>query len=480
VTKPFLTGKATACATRCEQRKEQAFVLPFVRLVWLACFGAAALPACSQGKISKGNSTDTDASTAVGDTSASVPDAPTGTQGGRWSDLDGQAAPAHASPAPENSGTITRGGTLTFTNIGAPGYWGRRIEADPGDARCDIQAETFTYAWGGSEFCCRTTHTITSDRLTPFNEQMTMVLEGPLKVKQFAVYQPLEEAGPWGLRSYWDRESSAPFNMHFVGPGDTTRFDGVLGNNCAFHAMQAQPFSCGTGSVPYCPGSALDYDGWVGSKLFVLLAAMPYTDDPELLPLSCIAEGEDEREQDAPWIGLGASELVRDGWAGYHPCHCFANTDGALGDGCGQINVFEVISEASGAQWGNRDLISTGIRSYQVGSLGGSTCGIQGCSVDLFAADADLVDANHVTAMNRGAVIDADNRASAEGPMWRRALDDRYYLVLLDEATRSVQVAVIHPSNVPAALASLLPALPNELSRSFVDSLVQLRLPEGA
>jgi hypothetical protein len=54
-----------------------------------------------------------------------------------------------------------------------------------------------------------------------------------------------------------------------------------------------------------------------------------------------------------------------------------------------------------------------------------------------------------------------------------------FYLILLDEATRTVQVAVIHPDNVPDALTSLLPALPTELSRPFIDGLVQLRLPEG-
>ncbi|MBN2526674.1 MAG: DUF2403 domain-containing protein [Deltaproteobacteria bacterium] len=463
--------------------KTHILFLPIDRLWWVVFFGigwlVAVLPACSENDHAKDSLSDTGSSTADDDTGSTVPDVPTGTQGGNWSDLDGRAAPTHTSPAAENSGTVTLGGTITFTNIGAPGYWGRRIEAEPGDDRCDVQSETLNYSWGGSEFCCRTTHNVTSDRLTPFNEQLAMVIEGPLKVKQFAVYQPLEEGGSWGLRSYWDRDSTDPFNIHFVGPGDTTDFDGILGNNCAFHAMQEKPFSCGPDSVPYCPGSGLDYEGWAGSKLFLLLAAMPYTQDPELLPKSCIADGEDEREQDAPWIGLGASELIRDGWAGYHPCHCFANTNGALGDGCGQINVFEVIAETSGAEWGNRDVISTGIRSYQVGSLGGSTCGIQGCSVDLFADDADLVDANHVTAMTTGAVIDADNRAMAEGPMWRRALDDRYYLILLDEATRTVQVAVIHPDNVPDELTSLLPALPNELSRPFVDGLVQLRLPKG-
>ena len=404
---------------------------------------------------------------------------PAGTDGGFWTDLDGRAAPPHRTPQPTNAGPVTRGGTLTFTNIGASGYWGRRIEAEPGDPRCDVQAETINYPWGGAEFCCRTRHLVTSDRLTPFSEQVSLVLDGPLRVKQLAVYQPLGDVGGgWGLRSYWEHQTpDEPFNLHFVGPGDATGFDGELGNNCSFYAMQPRAFACGPGSEPYCPGSALDYDGWSGSKLFVLLASMPYADDPSMRPLSCIAEDEDEREQDSPWIGLGASELNRDGWAGYHPCHCFANTDGGLGDGCGQINVFEVIAEASGVQWGNRDVISSGIRSYQVGSLGGATCGIQGCGVEQFPDDADLLDANHLTAMSHGSVIDADHRESAEGPVWRRALDDRYYLFLLDEDTRSVQLAVLHPSALPEALSALLPALPNEVPRSLIEQLVGLRLP---
>ena len=136
-----------------------------------------------------------------------------------------------------------------------------------------------------------------------------------------------------------------------------------------------------------------------------------------------------------------------------------------------------MVAESSGPQWGNRDVISTGIRSYQVGSLGGCTCGIQGCGVEHFPADADLLDANHLTALEHGAVIDADDRASAIGPMWRRSLDDRYYLFLLDEATRTVQVAVLHPGAVPPALTSLLPTIPNEISRALVDAFVGLRLP---
>jgi len=413
----------------------------------------------------------------TGESSGGVPtgDPETGT----WSDLGNTHAPPHDPPVPTNTGPVTRGGTLTFTNIGATGYWGRRIEAQPGDPRCDVQSETIDFGWG-SEFCCRTRHEVTSNQLTPFNEQLTMVLDGPLRVKQFAVYQPLSgNGGPWAIRSFWDRRTpEQPYNFRFSGPNEETVFRGDLGNSCTFFAMQQKAFPCGPGSDPYCPGSDLDYYGWPGSKLVVLLASMPYADDPTMKPLSCNAPGQDERQQDSPWIGISPSELNRDGWSGYHPCHCFNNTDnGQLGDGCGQINVFEVIAEASGPRWGNRDVISTGIRSYQVGSLGGVTCGIESCGIEKFPGDADLLDVNSLTAMNAGAVIDADNRAMKEGPAWRRAQDDRYYLFLLDEMSRAVQVAVIHPAQLPPAAKAIVPALPNTVPRAVIDGFLNLRLP---
>ncbi|WP_395848743.1 cell wall protein YJL171C/Tos1 domain-containing protein [Cystobacter fuscus] len=390
------------------------------------------------------------------------------------------AVPTHEPPTPSNTGPATRGGTMTFTNIGATGYWGRRIEASEGDPRCDVEARWISYPWGGKEYCCRTKHQVTTNRLSPYNEQMTLVLEGPLRVKQFAVYQPVAEpTGKWAIKSFWDRRAPTTFhNLHISGPGDKTPFTGDLGNNCAFYAMQDHKFPCGPGSNPYCPGSALDYDGWPGSKLVVLLASMPYADDPTLKPLSCIKPGEDERQQDAPWIGFSPSELNRDGWSGYHPCHCFANTNGAVGDGCGQINVFEVVAESSGSKWGNRDIISTGLRSFQVGSLGGSVCGIAGCGIGQFDPGSDLLDARALKAMAQGAVIDADNRASAYAPVWRRPLDDRYFAILLDEQSRVVQVMILHPGNLPGAARALLPALPNEVSRAAIDGLVGLRVPQ--
>lgn len=67
--------------------------------------------------------------------------------------------------------------------------------------------------------------------------------------------------------------------------------------------------------------------------------------------------------------------------------------------------------------------------------------------------------------------------ASDGCPVWKRPVGDRYFVVLLDEATRKIQVAIIHPGNVPSALAPLLPALPSSVARTTVESLVNLRLP---
>jgi hypothetical protein len=167
---------------------------------------------------------------------------------------------------------------------------------------------------------------------------------------------------------------------------------------------------------------------------------------------------------------------MRDGWGKYHPCHCYANTNAGVGDGCGEINVFEVISEKEGTQYGNRDLISTGLRSYQFGSLGGSVCGADTCKASDFAADSDLVDACAKKSVSGGAVVVAD-QGGGGCPVWQRPKDDRYFLALLDEKTRSVQIAIVHPSRIPSALAPLLPGLSSKLPRSLVDALAELRLP---
>ncbi|AGP34555.1 DUF2403 domain-containing lipoprotein [Sorangium cellulosum] len=378
----------------------------------------------------------------------------------------------------ESVGPVTRGGTMTFQNIGAPGYWGRRIEAEPGDPRCDVESATLSFSWG-DEFCCRTRHEVTSASLSPFNEQMTLILRGPLRVKQLAVYQPRGAGDRWVRRSFWDRRApQALADLKLTGPDGAGAFTGDLGNACHWYAMRDAPFPCGPGSDPYCPagGPDVNYHGWEGSKLVVLLASMPYADDPSLAQLSC-ADGPSDGWTDAPWVGFSASELMRDGWGKYHPCHCYANTDPGVGDGCGEINVFETVSEAEGLEYGNRDILSTGLRSYQVGHLGGSVCGKQRCDVASFPDTADLLDACGQAALDAGAVLDAEDPGGG-CPVWRRPLDDRFFFILLDEPKRTVQVGVVHPAAIPASASEIFPGLPEEVSQASMDRLAALRLPE--
>jgi hypothetical protein len=69
--------------------------------------------------------------------------------------------------------------------------------------------------------------------------------------------------------------------------------------------------------------------------------------------------------------------------------------------------------------------------------VGDVTSGIEGCGIEQFPAKAELLDANSLAAMTRGAQLDADHRQMTEGPVWRRSLDDRYYVFLLTAATIS-------------------------------------------
>ena len=56
-------------------------------------------------------------------------------------------------------------------------------------------------------------------------------------------------------------------------------------------------------------------------------------------------------------------------------------------------------------------------------------------------------------------------------------MGDRYFMILLDEQRRTIQVAIIHPENVPPAASELLPEFPTAIERGTVDDLVDLRLP---
>jgi hypothetical protein len=98
------------------------------------------------------------------------------------------------------------------------------------------------------------------------------------------------------------------------------------------------------------------------------------------------------------------------------------------------------------------------------------------CDRNAFGADVEVVDACAKTAYAKGPVLVAGG--TTDGcPVWRRPEGARYFFILLDESTRTIQVGVIHPANVPAAASGLLPELPGSVSRTTIDAMVTMRLP---
>ncbi len=379
----------------------------------------------------------------------------------------GAGSPGDAlGPYPVDPSTVTQGGTITFTNIGAPGWWPRRLDRDWGDPDCDYRDDTDT--WGGH--CCMTRHTTTSETLSPFDQEMTLILKA-IDVRQLAVYQPVDSTSQsaWQRVSSWDRRNGAAQNLWFTQSGaGSVDFPGDLtSDDCVWYLMREPVFECATADY-YCPDDpGINHQGWSGSKLVVFLASMTFDD------AGVLACGSTEAGHPGPWVAFVASELIRDGgrkWNGL--CNCYSAT-GSVGDGCGEINVFEVVMDDN--EYSNRDFISTGVRSFQEGHVGGSVCGA-GCDPNAYAADVEVLDACAGQAYATGPVVEAGG--SSDGcPVWRRPVGDRYFMILLDEQRRTIQVAIIHPENVPAAAAELLPEFPATVGRNSIDGLVDLRLP---
>jgi hypothetical protein len=59
----------------------------------------------------------------------------------------------------------------------------------------------------------------------------------------------------------------------------------------------------------------------------------------------------------------------------------------------------------------------------------------------------------------------------------RPALGFRYFVILLDVSARTVQLAIVHPSQIPATIDALLPNLPGAVGAQTIDQLRGLRLP---
>jgi hypothetical protein len=397
---------------------------------------------------------------AGGDGNFPLVDAPAGADAGA-------AATGALGAFPFVASQITRGGTITFTNIGAAGWWPRRLDRPAGDPACDYKDGTDT--WGAH--CCQTRHDTTSTTLSPFDEEMTLIVKA-IDIKQLAVYQPesATSAAAWRRVSAWDSRTQQADNLWFTqsGAGGATFPGDLTHDDCVGYLMQAPTFSCGDGRDYYCPNDpGVLHQGWRGSKLVVFLGSMTFADSGVA---ACSGGG---AGAPGPWVAFVASELVRDGgrkWNGL--CNCYSKT-GTVGDGCGEINVFEVVLDNN--SYSNREFASTGVRSFQAGSVGGSVCGAT-CDRNAFPADVEVVDACSKTAYAKGPEVIAGG--AADGcPVWRRPDGDRYFLIALDETTREIQVAVLHPAKLPVTIAALLPDLPASAARADIQAVLDLRLP---
>lgn len=366
-------------------------------------------------------------------------------------------------PAPFEDGELdppSHGGTITFQDIGAPGWYPSR--RDPVIGPCDVV---------DTDACCLAHHDIAGDALTPWDDDLILTLRGPLLAKQIAVYQP-SNAQDWSLVSAWD--ARAPMDAQgiaFRGNGtESAGFDGAIGTECLVDVSTDAVFDCGPGSSPFCPADAEPrHYGWTGSKLIVLLATMPHAETGVGQPCS---DGTDGNWYDAPWLGLSLGELVRAG--AFSGCHCYAKNPDEwwLGDGCGQFNVFEVVNDNN--EYTNLDIFSTNFFGY-AGYVGEGPCG-PACDVSMLAGEVDLVDKGTSQEASTGATA---SPAGGPGAAFRRpSAGYRYFVIHLDVASRSVQLAIVHPEAVPDEIAALLPNLPAGLSQSTIDALLDLRLPQ--
>lgn len=431
-----------------------------------ACGGGSNMP---PGSGSPTGSTDSDPPPGSGSATGSGSGSPT--DSGSSPDDDDSTADPEPPPVDDGLGPAefgdgeldppSHGGTITFEDIGAPGWYPSR--RDPELGPCDaIDSDT----------CCMARHDVTGDALTPWDEDLILTLRGPLQAKQLAVYQPSDD-GAWALVSAWDsRTPASAQGIAFRGNGsESAGFDGAVGTECLVDVSTDLVFECGPGSSPFCPASDdPHHHGWSGSKLLVILARMPHAGEATVgTPCS---EGPGGNWYDAPWLGLSLGELVRAG--AFSSCQCYAKNPDEwwLGDGCGQFNVFEVVNDNN--EYTNLDVFSTNFFGY-AGYVGEGPCG-PACDVSALAGPVDLIDKGTHEEATMGATA---SPAGGPGAAFRRpAAGYRYFLIHLDVASRTVQLGLVHPEAVPAAIAPLLPSLPAAVPQSTIDALLELRLPQ--
>jgi hypothetical protein len=305
-----------------------------------------------------------------------------------------------------------------------------------------------------------------------------MTLRGPMIVRQVAVYQPNPvNTIQWDRTSYWDDKTPEIMNgIAFKGNNtEKNGFQGTIGNTCLVDVSTDKVFKTGAGSIPYCPQTNdTKYFGWEGSKMMIVQASMPRVGAGIIDVVKHCGTDQANNWYDAPWIGFSHGEMVRSGAFG--SCHCYAKdaTKWYLADGCGQFNAFEVVNDNNDYQ--NFDLFSTNFFGYG-GYVGEGPCG-KNCKVSGLSPEIDLVNKSTSAESVTGVLA---SPTKGPGAAFRRPTTGyRYFIVLFDVKTRTVQMALLHPGDVPLMVGALLPALPKQISRTLIDDILGLRLPKGS
>lgn len=278
-----------------------------------------------------------------------------------------QALQALGSDVPDGTGTPET--VITIDNLGTSGTYPRVTNMNPG-----------TFGQACPADACVKQNTNVSGPLSPFDEELTLNLRGPLELYDLAVYQPGQAGASWTRVSSWNRcasenvvfmnndggngsgiwtpcggnsQSYASADGLTAATGPTT-FSGSLANGVEVNALSAKACS-GQGDSSECGfyrGVALH--GWSGAKIFVVRTRMPrYTGAP----------GKNYTDEPAIWM-LNA-RIVRTAQYG---CNC--RGVGSPG-GCGELDVAEVLNSA------HRTHATSTIYSYQgaVGADGVSGAG---------------------------------------------------------------------------------------------------------
>ncbi|MDB5106069.1 MAG: hypothetical protein JWP91_3758, partial [Fibrobacteres bacterium] len=373
------------------------------------------------------------------------------------------AAVAREADAPSH------GGTITFQSIGAPGWYPSR--RDPAEGKCDA-------VLNGQ--CCMAKHALADSALSPWNEELILTLRGPMLVKHIAVYQPPQAGQPgsadaavWDRVSDWDESAPAQGKgVAFQGDGVTDfSFAGAIGNKCLVDVSSDRKFPCGPGSSPYCPSTSPSQRyGWDGSKLILVLASMPHFGAGTLANVKHCSTDKLDNWFDAPWMGLSHGELIRSGKFG--GCNCYSKDPAhwELADGCGQFNVFETVNDNNAFR--NLDMFSTNFFAYS-GYVGEGPCGSK-CDVSKLDPLVDLID----KATSREAAAALSTPRKGPGAAFRRPTDGfRWFAILMDVKTRTVQLAMVHPGNMPPVLAAMASNPPAQVSRTSIADLLSMRLP---